>query len=387
MNREQAAGGRRQAACRAGGRSGFTLAEMLVTIVIIGILASIVLGALGAARTTARVARTKALIARLDAIILAQYDSYRTRRVPISTRGLKPLEAAQLRLIELRDLMRLEMPDRWNDVVAWNDTAQRYDPRPPIDFDPVNQKAIPLNRRITTPALARRYYRRFQTSWRALVPANPTQEQIDNAKKLLGRYGSAECLYQVVTAVDPNARELFGETDVGDADGDGLPEFVDGWGNPIKWLRWAPGFNDSDVQPNIMPPYRMEEGAAWEDADIVARGHEAAETDHDPFDTRRVDMSPDATDPDEPPRGWRLVPLIYSAGPDGIYDISTGGKNYVFTGYPHVFRDTSSSPPALKGIYVGLPVDSPNTSVTATGPANGSFDHYDNIHNHRIEAR
>ena len=46
---------------------------------------------------------------------------------------------------------------------------------------------------------------------------------------------------------DPEAREQFNESEIGDVDEDGCPEFIDGWGRPIMFLRWAPGFR-SDLQ-------------------------------------------------------------------------------------------------------------------------------------------
>ena len=46
---------------------------------------------------------------------------------------------------------------------------------------------------------------------------------------------------------DGEARTLFSENSIGDTDGDGAPEFLDGWKHPINFLRWAPGF-DSQIQ-------------------------------------------------------------------------------------------------------------------------------------------
>src|SRR5512144_1810865 len=61
-------------------RRAFTLVELLVTIVIITLLAAIALGAINSARQTAREAKTKALIAKLNQIIMQRYESYTTRR-------------------------------------------------------------------------------------------------------------------------------------------------------------------------------------------------------------------------------------------------------------------------------------------------------------------
>ena len=97
--------------------AGFTLVELLVTITVIGILAAIALGALNAAGNSAREAKTRALIAKLDHVIQMRYNSYLTRRVPIRTTGMKPDAAARARLAALRDLIRMEMPERWNDFL------------------------------------------------------------------------------------------------------------------------------------------------------------------------------------------------------------------------------------------------------------------------------
>ena len=63
---------------------------------------------------------------------------------------------------------------------------------------------------------------------------------------------SAECLYMIVINAcgDGEAKTLFSESTIGDTDGDGAPEFLDGWGHPISFLRWAPGFV-SDIQLNV----------------------------------------------------------------------------------------------------------------------------------------
>jgi hypothetical protein len=125
---------------------------------------------------------------------------------------------------------------------------------------------------------------------------------------------------------DGEARTLFAKQDIGDVDEDGAPEFIDGWGQPIRWMRWAPGMV-SNLQPMNADGTRV---------------------DHDPLDVYRRDMPPAQGDPLLPAttvyptdrnfddiyqenirgrlerptnvperRAFRLVPLIYSIGPDG----------------------------------------------------------------------
>ena len=334
-------------------RGGFTLVELLIVITIIGILAGLTMGALSAARETARVAKTKSTIAKLDLLVQQHYDSYRTRRVTIyDTATLKrlnpsslgnPEAAAGLRLRAIRDLMRMEMPERWND---FQDA--------PVPFGAY---------KIKVPSLAERYRRKYA----ALGPA--------------GDYDSGECLYMWITSAIPDAREKFAENEIGDGDADGWPEFQDGWGNPIKFLRWAPAFLDSDIQAVVDPI----------NDDPLRRA--ASEADHDPFDSRKLDIDVDPAHPDYadlPPRGgWRLIPLIYSAGPDGIYGINHGGA-YSYGGNPYFYPNIPL--PALRTDYtvvtLGGSVALGDGNVIPNGPAENisDEDYRDNIHNHRVEA-
>src|SRR5258708_4827455 len=122
--------------------SGFTLVELLITVSIIAIMASMMLFALYGAQETAKAQKTKALIAKIDEIIKAKYEAFAVRRVPVNLNsesyldvnmngvfdpGTDPLydlngngtldiytpqKRNQMRLDCLRDLMRMELPDR-----------------------------------------------------------------------------------------------------------------------------------------------------------------------------------------------------------------------------------------------------------------------------------
>lgn len=335
------------------GRRGFTLVELLVAITIMAILAAMVSGALIVARASARAAATKATVAKLHNVLMTRWESYRTRRVPLSDQNIysiavnyyghpssppnqpvPPRLAALIRLAALRDIMRMEMPERWTDVQ--NDSIVLIAPGSPPT-------------RMPRPSLSQAYLARYA--------ANPPQTQ----------YAPAKCLYLVVMmSGGEDVRRQFQQNEIA-TDSDGYSMFIDGWGHPIYFLRWAPAFNDSDLQLNLVDQSDLDatspgnEIACWTSANVLVRRQQAAQDDHDPFDPRKVDMVPSPT-PANPPRGWRLYPLVYSPGPDGEYGIALDSTSGAYVWVQDHY---------LQGF--GLPVR-----------ASGNWVHFDNVHNHRI---
>ncbi len=299
-------------------RPGFTLVELLVTITIISILASSVLVATYAAQESAREARTRALVAKLHKLLMVRWESYRTRRVPLDTatlsRQVNPgarnaqFIFAKRRLQALRELMRMEMPDRYRDILD----------------EPSGERRGIEHR----PALSRAYLRRYERVNALGTGVTP-------------QFQGAECLYMILTmgaANESQGREQFRESEIDDVDGDGMPEFVDGWGRPISFLRWAPGF-ESELQTGQDP---------------------------DPFDVRKVDFR-------EGERGYALYPLIYSGGPDQSYGLSTDNDTGNFS-----YRENHNDPYSAvtqQGDLMGSPAADPQGELGT---------HLDNIHNHLL---
>lgn len=255
-----------------GRRSGFTLIELLITVAIIGIMASMVLFALYCAGEASKTAKTRSLVTKLANVINAKMDAYQTRRVPIvippETTSLQL--TAKYRLDALRDLMRLEMPDRWTDVI---DVPATWTPTP-----------------ILRPAISAAYLRRYNAA-----SAHPN----------INLHEAAECLYLIVMGgigEDADAREVFRAADSADTDGDGLREFVDGWGKPIYWVRWPIGFKSDFVQMPI--------GDVFDSLD--------------PMHVYRIPLPASTRTPDLLATGDTFAhqPLIYSAGADGFYGIA-----------------------------------------------------------------
>jgi len=332
-------------------RSGLTLVELLITILIISILAGLILGVAALAGETAREAHSRHVVTRLHNLLAAHHNTYKTRRVRLrpnveqainnmsATSAQKGRALAQARLYALREMMLIEMPDRWSDVLLNSVGSTAFVP-------------VYLNERTDLSNVYLRRYNNLLVRTNAITGATNTIAEIQQNQ-------GAECLYLVITLAtgDGEARSLFGESTIGDTDGDGAPEFLDGWGHPIEFLRWAPGF-DSLIQINANtlpgnPPESVRDNDAWEAA---ARG------DHDPFDIFRVD-----------PAAFRLVPLVYSAGRDEEFGIDPVPSHVTWRG------NLSGAPTLSPYQKVGSPAAYLGTAIDGTAT--------DNVHNHLLGLR
>lgn len=301
---------------RSGGQDGFTLVELLVVILIVAILATIAMFAFLNATEAGRQARTRAQIEKIHQLITPIWESYNTRRVDIGIPpGIEARLAAELRLDALREIMRLELPDRITDVTD-----------------------NPITLGLVAPSRNETY--KYEVNNRA-----------GSMDAWTPAYQSAECLFLIVIASqddDSNALEYFRPNEIGDLDNDGVSEILDGWGNPISFLRWPAGFTaDVANTPLQKAP---------------------AQADPDPFDHLRVRGSP--------PNTYFLYPLIVSAGPDGIYDLNDldtpdSSIHYTDTVPPN---DPFAN---FSGGKIGAILDN----------GNGQPNQSDNVHNHLLEVR
>ena len=343
-------------------RGGVTLIELLIAILIISILAGLILGVAAVAAETAREAHTRHMVTRLHTLLMEHYDSYKTRRVRLRDEVVNKINTlsasqrgralAEARLYALRELMLMEIPDRWSDILlagvpsSPTTAVTRY----PVYLDVSNS----ANGRT---ALANTYLRRY---WQAAATAPDGATLTENQ--------GAECLYMVITIAcgDGEARTLFHESDIGDTDGDGAPEFLDGWGRPINFLRWAPGF-DSQIQINaneLGDP--IPSNSAW----ITA-----AANDHDPFDIFRSDAF-----------AFRMVPLIFSGGRDETFSIRLVKPYVTWLGNTNITFPFNPSNPRKLLPYLKA-TDPDDGSTEYLGIDNGENASTDNIHNHLLGLR
>lgn len=205
-------------------RHGFTLVELLVVLVIIGMLASMVSFAMFRSMQAAREAKTQALISKLHNAIARHWDTFETGQIPFKSNVSNPTDAERLQAV--REWMRFEMPDKSADLGG-------------------------------------------TTTWINLPLANEVMSEdtvSGNAP------GDAQCLYRLVTLIaddDLDRINLFSENETKDVNGDGTPDiFIDGWGQPIRFIRWPAGLVtdiqdcDSSNSPDPFDPAGIGNGYA-----------------------------------------------------------------------------------------------------------------------------
>jgi hypothetical protein len=235
------------------------------------------------------------------------------------------------------------------------------------------------------------YYRTALDS----IDGNPGDGTLNLSNALNNSHSpSAELLFLIIANLNPEALENFHGSEIGDIDGNGLREFHDAWGNPIIFIRWAPAFTGSDLQPDVVVtsnyqlPFGSTGANAWNNPITisVANWNNGGPP---PLIGNMVQANGNYPDPFDPDghinRTWFVYPLIVSGGADGIIDL------FAF--------DTNPTPPDSLPTFVSeisFPVSPPATrTTTILHPTrypwglpydikgDGVLNHYDNIHNHR----
>jgi len=327
-------------------RRAFTLTELLIVIMIIGIMAGLALSALAGATELAREQRTRAIINKLDQLIMERYEEYRTRAVPIRVAvGNNPRQAALIRLNALRELMRLELPDRISDLCTLSELNDLQSGDNTLNAIANLKDAIRVSNLTAIPSVARSYKRRA-----AMAIAT-------SGSGWSSSHQGAECLYLIVGSMqdgDKSALDFFSPSEIGDTDEDGMKEILDGWGTPIEFLRWAPAFT-------------IENGALTKQTSSFAMPPNRVSP--DPFDPAKVD--PRATSIAST-ACFALYPLIYSAGRDKAFDIDVGSTVYAQTANNSIIPNIPPNDP-----YYGSGGAAPLTGASiGTGFNDNITNHY-----------
>jgi prepilin-type N-terminal cleavage/methylation domain-containing protein len=326
-------------------RPAFTLTELLIVIMIVGIMAGLALSALNGATELAREQRTRAIIAKLDQLIMERYEGYRTRAVPLSAVQranvrVNPRLAARSRLDGLRELMRMELPCCQGDVID----------------DPVFLASVP--------ALTRSYRRRVTAAW----------YQNDSNKE-------AECLYLIVSTMqdgDKNALDFFFPEEIGDLDGDGVKEILDGWGEPLVFFRWAPGYAEQPGADGAWGKAGVDDDLNNVIDDVSEAGWQGSD-DILPLPTMQTRKAPDPFDPLRvDPRSDRVGGLPAYPPNTGVYQPSTVVTDDTFALMPLIVSKGRNKQLGLQLVpgYPGFRYSTPATYTPASAQPSPPNDPY-----------
>jgi type II secretory pathway pseudopilin PulG len=249
---------------------GLTLVELLVSISLITVVSGMFLVAYRQASAEASNIRTQSTIRKISEVLVSRMQDYENYpinyarapgnifAVPIPGNAKEALPAnndefepkgillERLRVMLLREMIVQEMPDHQTDIKDTAPIVKNYwtglvAPRPNGTPWPVEVTAS------ESPRAARLRARLIQAA--SVLPNQPAWRTIVN---------NPELLYLVVEDSILNgspAIELFGKTEIGDTDGDGLLEFLDSYRKPIYWVRWPTGFPDTiRFHPDLLDP-------------------------------------------------------------------------------------------------------------------------------------
>ncbi|MDR1385494.1 MAG: type II secretion system GspH family protein [Planctomycetaceae bacterium] len=326
--------------------SGFTLIELLLVITILGIMSTLSISVVRQVYHTSRVEKTRTTIRKIDRVIMEMYANYDNRRVEtnlsISSNASSEERARVTQAAILwckRDLIRMEMPSNWDEIYQPN--LRDGDDYTRFLFRIGGVIIASADTQVSVSPLRQLY----------LATYNSAIERSD--ADTVNHFGSAKCLYLIVMYGNPEARELFFDHEIR-TDEDGLSYFVDGWGNPIYFLRWASGLKLSDRQPDISDTATSE--AMSDPLDPTEVGGRLKLKDSQLlWNQYSIELGVSKDDPTHPTfHGWTLLPVIMSSGgytggnaPAAADDAADDGfwRNFGVQLYPT--DDTGKKIPAL----------------------------------------
>ncbi len=324
-------------------RPSFTLVELMVSIALMAIVASMMAMAMSSASEDARRMRAQGQVQRINQIVLNRYEEEAARRMPADffPAGSNPAisgyklrrssEAAVFRLTALRDYLRIVMPDRRSDVIELPVVV-----RAPLSTINSSGQLVYSSAWFMNPEIRSQARLRYVQRLTHLLglPSNATNAQLYSAWSATNE--SAECLYLILstTAIDGvPVLEDFRQSDIRDTDNDGVPEIIDPWERPIAWIRWPVGYWLTYT--------------ARDETDPVARtaliDEARGKMGRDELDVLQCDWGlQNATTADDT---CNVTPLVISAGPDGIFDLLLPEMLGTPVAYSNMQWNVSNTPP------------------------------------------
>ncbi|MAI33763.1 MAG: protein containing Prepilin-type cleavage/methylation [Rhodopirellula sp.] len=319
-------------------KNAFTLVEVLVVIVILSIMGAMVTTAVSGVTTTAKRSRTKTIISIVDSVLAEHYANLKYRQLPVEIPDLfipsgnanevgyevLASEAARVRLMMIRDLQRMEIPDRLSDITTA--PSQMYAATNQVLIDNSGNVINTRDQKNQRNIMSVSWYSPNATflnggdnipsrlaAYRNRMPTGLTL----NSPEALANQG-AECLYLIMATSfvgGSPALEAIPAANVGDTDNDGLKEILDGWGNPLGFIRWPVGYFDPELSIDKTIPDEFDLFRSDYAYTMIPGSTSSSAGAYDVF--TNVNFNDGTIKP------WSMRPLVFSAGPDGEYGITT----------------------------------------------------------------
>jgi hypothetical protein len=191
------------------------------------------------------------------------------------------------------------------------------------------------------------------------------------------RHESSECLYMILSQAEigeASALEFFSEREIGDTDQDGMPEILDPWGMPIRFIRWPAGFPLTATGTGASVSTIQQVPAIAELSNLPNLREKYPP---DAFDVLQVD-----------PTGYFIFSLIISSGPDRVLDILMNQPDGQSVNYSLSSDGYNNNNPyeTFQG-KDGYTYRLGNYFDNVSGEGVGEDNSVDNIHNHLIETK
>ncbi len=232
-------------------RRGFSLIELLVVIGIIAVLASLSLVVMGNLLDQAREDATAVLVSKVNGLLEDRVSAF-DRAFSNSVRA-EAGEALQRRLRLAVGLPPDSVVDPLRNTGVDEVLARKWVYRlnfPQSFAELIDTGGGTVDAGVFRPDLLTQQYP--SVNW-ARHDASAESRATESAEVL--HFMLTE---MAVFGVPPVGTDTFTSAEVADTDGDGLPEFIDAWGNPLRFYRWPTRLLDrdhwTDSAGNYSPP-------------------------------------------------------------------------------------------------------------------------------------
>lgn len=247
-------------------RHGFTLVELLIVIAIIAVLMGLSLSVMSGLTSQAEQEATNATIRKIDGLIQQRMEAFdrafKGARMEAAV-GVISANLASQQIFGVRDevkeilakkrSMRFEFPQRFEERLIEEHGANLDSPVPQVTGMPDS-----IFRTIASAAALQRLTDSALPNSPAIRDTDVLAEAAAAFAKHRPETESAELLYFALTAstsygVPAVDTDYFTNREVADTDGDGLPEFIDAWGRPLRYYRWPTRLIDITAPNPFLP--------------------------------------------------------------------------------------------------------------------------------------